>query len=189
MKNSNLNELSIKEVESKMLTYRGQKVLLDRDVADFYGVETKRVNEAVKNNPDKFPDGYVIELDDKMLHHFAVEIFDRKTISAKNRVPPKIFTERGIYMLATILKSPRATKATLAIIEAYADLRELAANLQRMSKEPDEIKRDALASKTGKVLSTLLSKDLSITEEEFTIELNLMAIKLSKKVKKAKPGK
>lgn len=92
-------------------------------------------------------------------------------------------------MLATILKSPRATKATLAIIEAYADLRELAANLQRMSKEPDEIKRDALASKTGKVLSTLLSKDLSITEEEFTIELNLMAIKLSKKVKKAKPGK
>lgn len=98
MKNSNLNELSIKEVESKMLTYRGQKVLLDRDVADFYGVETKRVNEAVKNNPDKFPDGYVIELDDKMLHHFAVEIFDRKTISAKNRVPPKnIHREGDIY--------------------------------------------------------------------------------------------
>lgn len=168
MKNSNLNELSIKEVESKMLTYRGQKVLLDRDVAEFYGVETKRVNEAVKNNSDKFPNGYVIELDDKMLNHFAVENFDRKTISVKSRVPPKVFTERGLYMLATILKSPRATKATLSIIEAYANLRELTVNLQRTSKEPDEIKRDALVSKTGKVLS------------------NLMAIKLSKKIKKSK---
>lgn len=72
-------------------------------------------------------------------------------------------------MLATILKSPRATKATLSIIEAYANLRELTVNLQRASKEPDEIKRDALVSKTGKILS------------------NLMAIKLSKKIKKSKP--
>lgn len=85
--------VTTKEVASYMLPVRGQHVLIDRDVASLYGVETKRINEAVRNNPDKFPDGYIFELTDaeveevKMIANnrpdFVDEIFDRKTISSK----------------------------------------------------------------------------------------------------------
>ena len=83
----------------------GQQALLDCDVAELYGVETKRVNEAVRNNPSKFPEGYVIDL--------SIEKSGRGHYSKYNF---KAFTERGLYMLATILKSPNATAATIAII-------------------------------------------------------------------------
>jgi hypothetical protein len=63
-------------VESKIITIRGQQVILDHDVAELYGVETKRINEAVKNNPEKFPDGYIVHLSGKE-HTKPVENFDR----------------------------------------------------------------------------------------------------------------
>lgn len=89
-------------------------------------------------------------------------------------------------MLATILKSPRATATTLAIINAYANLRELASTLKKASEETDDDKRKSLTSKTGHALSNLLSNDLKVTEEEYSVEINLMAIKLTKKVKRSK---
>ena len=91
-------------VEKRIIRLRDQNVLLDSDVALLYGVETKRVNEAVRNNPDKFPEGYVFEVMESEAIHFAVEIFDRK-ISTKSRYLPKAFTEKGLNMLATILSS------------------------------------------------------------------------------------
>lgn len=91
-------------IESKIIEVRKKKVILDKDVAKIYGVETKRINEAVKNNPDKFPSGYIIELTanekDKL-----VEIFDRFNMLKHSTIKPKAFTEKGLYMLATILKS------------------------------------------------------------------------------------
>ena len=72
MKNDDSRTVSIDEVEVKMLQVKGQRVLLDRDVAEFYGVETKRINEAVKNNPEKFPEGYIMELNEEDLSQFAV---------------------------------------------------------------------------------------------------------------------
>ena len=83
---------------------RGQSVLLDSDVADLYKVETKRINEAVKNNPDKFPSGYIIELD-KTEWHGLKSKFSTSTKGGKVKLP-SAFPEKGLYMLATILKSP-----------------------------------------------------------------------------------
>lgn len=106
-----LNEaktIAVKDVESKVITLRNQFVLIDKDVAELYGVETKRINEAVRNNPDKFPEGYVFELQ-LSENQQLVEIFDRfKTL--KHSSSTKAFTEKGLYMLATILKSPIATQ-------------------------------------------------------------------------------
>lgn len=90
MNKKNLQSLiTTNEVEKLMLNIRGKNVLLDRDVATLYGVETKRINEAVRNNPEKFPFGYIFELDKYevqqiigMRKNFAVEIFDRKTEKA-----------------------------------------------------------------------------------------------------------
>ena len=88
-----------------------------RDVAVIYGVETKRINEAVKNNPDKFPQNYMFELSELEFTDLRSKFSSAKF--AKTRVLPKAFTEKGLYMLATILTSPQAIQATISIIERF----------------------------------------------------------------------
>ena len=134
------------EIEACLIELRGQKVLLDRDVAILYGVETKRVNEAVRNNPDKFPEGYLVSLQVSEKQEL-VENFDRFKTLKHATMEPKAFTEKGLYMLATVLKSPRATATTLAIIESFAHLRELSRNLNILSTETDEGKQKTLTQR------------------------------------------
>ena len=118
-----------------MLQLRGKLVLIDRDVATLYGVETKRVIEAVRNNPDKFPPGYCFSLQ-KAEAQQLVENFDRfKTM--KHSISNHAFTERGLYMLATILKSPRATQTTLAIIDTFVEVREMARTMEALQNVTD----------------------------------------------------
>ena len=88
--------------------------------------------------------------------------------------------------MATILKGPEATAATIRIIEAYAKMKEAGRNLRRMMDEEEEETRKSLGQRTGELLSGLLSNDLEVAEEEFSVEINLMAFKLSKTVKKVK---
>ena len=108
-----LPAVTTQEVEARMIMLRKQPVLIDADVAELYGVDTKRVNEAVKNNPRKFPYGYLFELD-KYEKKEVVVNFDRLNRLKFSSVAPTAFTERGLYMLATILKGERAEKTTLA---------------------------------------------------------------------------
>ena len=102
------NEMSLtvttKEVESRIIVLRDQPVLIDADVAELYGVETKRINEAVRNNPHIFPDGYFFVLDDTEKKE-VVENFDHLKKLRFSPVVPTAFTERGLYMLATILRT------------------------------------------------------------------------------------
>jgi len=101
-------------IEKAIVSVKGQNVLIDSDVASIYGVLTKEVNQAVKNNPEKFPSGYIVEADRTEL----VKNFDRFKNLKHSTAQPKAFTEKGLYMLATILRSPQATAATIAIKEA-----------------------------------------------------------------------
>lgn len=194
------NELQIireQEIEACLIELRGQKVLLDRDVAMLYGVETKRVNEAVRNNPDKFPKNYIIELNESEIRHLRSKLSTanlspkvRAILSPKVRAIPKAFTEKGLYMLATVLKSPRATATTLAIIESFAHLRELSRNLNILSTETDEGKQKTLTQRSSELLHELLSVEEmeDTTETESSIELNLYALKMKRTVKKIKKG-
>lgn len=116
--------IKFEDIESRVVTIRDLKAMLDKDVADVYGVETKRINEAVKNNPNRFPVGYVFQLTDSETDKL-VENFDRFKLLKHTSVHPKAFTEKGLYMLATILKSQKAIQTTLAIIETFAKVREL----------------------------------------------------------------
>ncbi|MCL2727996.1 MAG: ORF6N domain-containing protein, partial [Bacteroidales bacterium] len=131
-----MNVVRFSDVEDKILKIRDENVILDSDVATLYGVETMRINEAVKNNPDKFPEGYVIELtaDEK---REVIENFDNPKTKFSPTLP-KAFTEKGLYMLATILKSPRATQTTIAIVEAFAKIRELSRTIAALSQSPEE---------------------------------------------------
>lgn len=186
------NELQVireQEIEACLIELRGQKVLLDRDVAMLYGVETKRVNEAVRNNPDKFPKDYIIELNESEIRYLRSKI-STANLSPKVRAIPKAFTEKGLYMLATVLKSPRATATTLAIIESFAHLRELSRNLNILSTETDEGKQKTLTQRSSELLHELLSVEEmgDTTETESSIELNLYALKMKRTVKKIKKG-
>jgi len=96
--------MKFENLQDRIIELRGQSVLLDADVAEIYGVETKRINEAVKNNPDKFPAGYIIELD-KTEWDGLKSKFSTSTKGGKVKLP-SAFPEKGLYMLATILKSP-----------------------------------------------------------------------------------
>jgi prophage antirepressor-like protein len=106
-------------LESKLIKYNGEFVLMDNDVAEIYGVETKRINENVKKNMDKFPDEtYIIELSQEEWNIMKSDLTTSKK-GGKTKAP-KVFTEKGLYMLATIMKSDIATQATINIIETFA---------------------------------------------------------------------
>lgn len=112
------------QVRQKIILVRDCQVILDADVAELYGVETKRVNEAVRNNPDKFPETYMFEIDKQELAYLRSKN-SSANVSPMSRALPKAFTEKGLYMLATILKSKQAVNATFAIIETFATVRQL----------------------------------------------------------------
>ena len=128
--------LSTSEVEKLMLNIRGKNVLLDRDVAMLYDVETRDINKAVKNNPQKFPAGYIMDLtaDEKKQ---LVENFHRFNTLKHSTSLPNAFTEKGLYMLATILKTPRAIDATLAIIETFTMARQLSSTMELLQRVED----------------------------------------------------
>ncbi len=179
------NRISTEIIEERFIVLRGQEILIDRDVAELYGVETKRVNEAVRNNLEKFPEGYYFTLQPAE-KQYVVENFDRMKPLKNSTLEPKAFTEKGLYMLATILKSPIATQTTLMIIETFAKVHELAKNLQSIQNEIDTTKQKSLISRAGELLGDLLSNDSGVSESESSIELNFMAVKIKHTIKRKK---
>jgi hypothetical protein len=178
------NPLSLESIEEHIIELRGQKVLLDSDVAEIYGVVTKRINEAVRNNPDKFPDGYLIKLDTTEWRILKSKL-STSSWGGKNK-PPTAFTERGLYMLATILKSKRATEASILIIETYAKLRELTNTLSALSNAEDAQSKQSLMEASGQVLGQLLDSHLQTSESETSLELNFAVLKLKHRINRTK---
>ncbi len=175
--------MEIEKIESKIIIIREQKVILDKDVAEIYGVETKRINEAVKNNSERFPKGYITELSDKERNKL-VENFDRFALLKHSTVNPKVFTEKGLYMLATILKSKIAIQTSIAIIEAFAKIKELTSTINELSENPPKDQQQSLMQKSGEIISELLDNDLTTSESETTIEINFALLKFKHTIKK-----
>ncbi len=183
--NQNMLSITTKDVESRIVTIRGQHVLLDRDVAELYGVETKRINEAVKNNPDKFPPRCIIYLDDEESAVLRSKLSTLEPSQGKGRYSKynfKAFTERGLYMLATVLKSPRATQTTLAIIDTFVEVREMARTMEALQNVTDGgTEQQSLLQKTGQLLATVVGNNLSTASTETEIELNFAVVKIKHK--------
>ena len=174
------------EIKQKLITVRGQYTLLDRDVAALYGVETRVINQAVKNNPEKFPLGYVVELSSDELAHLRSK-FLTANVSPKSRALPKVFTERGLYMLATILKGEQAVRTTLAIIETYAQVRAMVRDMEALQTLKDgSVEQATKLSQAGHRLASLIGDNLSTDSTKTTIELNLAVLKITHEVRRAK---
>ena len=177
--------VSLEEVQSKIVLVRNQNVISDADIANLYGVETKRINEAVRNNPDKFPEDYMFALTSEELQNLRTKI-STTNISAKSRTMPKVFTEKGLYMLATILKSPTAVSVTFAIIETFAKTRYLKRELVALHKETDSTQASEKLKRFGEVIADLVMPDLETSETESTLELDFFIGKLKHTVKRTK---
>ena len=148
-----------------------------------YGVETKRVNEAVSNNPEKFPEGYIWEVTDSEKDKL-VENFDHLQRLKFSPQLPKAFSEKGLYMLATILKSPKAVETTIAIVEAYAKLKELSRVMVELPQQEDSVVQRQLLHRGGQIIDDLLTDILPVQSRETSFELNLAMFKFKHSVKR-----
>lgn len=181
-------------IENKLIKYKNEFVLIDSDVADLYGVETRDINKAVTNNPDKFPMGYMNQLTKEEFQVLRCKFSTAKF--SKRRSLPKVFTERGLYMLATILKSKVATQTTIQIIDTFFKIRELSKAINQITKTTDKSVQNKLVKKSNQILETiieieedLLSNDGEIIESETRFEFNLGVAKIVKNVKKVKSNR
>lgn len=127
-------------IEGRILLIRGQKVLLDADLAALYGVETKRLNEQVKRNADRFPADFMFRLTGE-----EVEALNRSQFATgpqkhrDPRFPPYAFTEHGAIMAASILNSPRAVEMSVYVVRAFVRLRELLASNTALARKLNEL--------------------------------------------------
>ena len=188
--------VDINMVKSRMLIVRDQPVLLDRDVAALYGVQTKEINQAVRNNPDKFPEGFLLQLNNDEFSDWKSKILtsnlspaEKNAIKMGVRRAPKAFTERGLYMLATVLKGELATKATLAIVNTYAQVRSVKRELLELHKEGDKKKKHALMQHFGETLTDIVMPDPDEIETESSLELNFFIGKIKHTVRKIKKNR
>ena len=127
-----MNEIIAKEkVEDLIYEIRGKQVMLDSDLARLYECKngTKEINQAVKNNTEKFPERYSWKLTDKESGIFLVENFDQKRETRGGKYKnPRVFTEQGIMMLATVLKSKIAVETTIRIMDAFVEMKKFFLN-------------------------------------------------------------
>ena len=174
--------ITLAQVEDRLLTLRDQAVLLDSDVAALYDVETREVNQAIKNNPEKFPEGYIIQMgkdeweevknfdqldgENELIKNF--DKFNRKHYPGT----PKAFTEKGLYMLATILKGHRAVETTIAIVETYSKIRELTRTVSQLTDTKGKSAQKSLLQKSGEIIADILGEGMKTTDSETTYELN-----------------
>ena len=186
--------IKYEQVKDKVIVLRGEPVLLDADVAALYGVETRIVNQAVKNNPEKFPEGFLFKLDKQETADLRSKILiatpqsvDNKEVSSfvlshRNQFSPTAFTERGLYMLATILKSKRATQTTIAIIETFVQLREMSRTMQAAAMAEDPAEKKSLMQKSGELIGNIIGSQFETVGTETEIELDLAMVKIRHKV-------
>lgn len=183
-----LFSIGIKEVENKIAVIRGVPVIADADVAALYGVETRVVNQAVRNNPEKFPPDYAFELSMSELRNLKSKILI-SNVSLMNHKTTKVFTERGLYMLATILSGERAREVTFAIIETFYKVRSLKRELVALHTETDKDVQSRKMKQFGEILSDIVMPDLETSETESSLEINFVIGKVKHTVKRVRKEK
>jgi phage regulator Rha-like protein len=133
--------ISAEIIERKIYLVRGQKVMLDSDLAELYGVTTKRLNEQVRRNLGRFPEDFMFQLSEdefeSLRSHFA-------TSSLKHggrRYQPYAFTEHGALMVASVLNTLRAVEVSLYVVRAFVNLREMIASHENLARKLDELEK------------------------------------------------
>ena len=132
-------------IQSKIYDIRGQKVMLDRDLAEMYGVETRALNQAVKRNTDRFPVDFMFQLTDEETEIWKSQIVMSNSIKMGVRRNPYVFTELGVAMLSSVLNSKTAIQINMGIMRAFVAARQLLLNpptapVRELQSEVKELK-------------------------------------------------
>lgn len=156
--------MNLQPIQNKIYEIRGQKVMLDFDLAELYEVETRVLKQAVRRNMDVFPDDFMLQLTKEEWKLLTSQIVMFEKGQGKGKYPkhlPFAFTEHGVTMLASVLKSEKARKASVAIVRAFIALRHFVLNYKELTEKLKE-----LESRTNKqfkdvyeALNYLLQKD------------------------------
>lgn len=140
-KKKNEQLIAINEIEEKIYLIRGEKVMLDSDLSEIYGVETKMLNRAVKRNIDRFPKDFMFQLDDEETESLRFQIGTSKKGRGGRRYNPYVFTEHGAVMLASVLNSLTAIEASLRVVRAFVQMRSIMALHQDLAKRIEELEK------------------------------------------------
>lgn len=189
-----MNITKFETLESKLINISGNLVLLDKDVAALYEIEPRRLREQLKRNLEKFPKDYAYQLSDE----------ETNIMGSQNATPSKkqyggtnpwVFTEKGLYMVTTILKTKNALQATFTIIETFSKIKELSRNINNIMKTTDEKIQKVLAQKSNQILEDIIEIEPDILEDDeggevikttTKFEFNLGFAKVSRSVKRVK---
>jgi len=150
------------EISSKILTLRGQQVMLDRDLAELYQVENRVLNQAVKRNLDRFPHDFMFQLTKEEFENLKSQIVISSSVHGGIRKMPYAFTEEGIYMLATVLNSKVAVQTNIHIIRTFKKLREFSKHYNALAKQIIEVERKS--DKQYKALKKALDELIATSE-------------------------
>jgi hypothetical protein len=155
------------EISSKILNLRGKQVMLDRDLAELYQVETRRLNEQVKRNLDRFPDDFMFQMSEKELEDWKSQFATSNKELMGLRKMPYVFTEEGIYMLATVLNSKVAVQTNIAIIRTFKKLREFSKHYNTLAKQIMAVERksDKQYKELKKALNELIASSKMADEK------------------------
>jgi hypothetical protein len=141
-------DLELKDIVARILSVRGQRVLLDSDLAVVYGVTTARLNQQVNRNLDRFPADFVFAPSDQELRNLMLQ-FATSSLAASShggtRKPPRMFTEHGAIMAATVLNSPRAVQMSVYVVRAFVKLREVLASNSTLARRLETLERSVAA--------------------------------------------
>ena len=130
--------VAVDAIAGRIVTLRGQRVILDADLAALYGVPTKRLNEQVRRNLARFPEDFMFQLDDAEFEHLRSQFATSSSTHGGRRYTPLVFTEHGAIMAATVLNSPRAVEVSIFVVRAFVQLRELLTGHKELAKRLDE---------------------------------------------------
>ncbi|WP_337625300.1 ORF6N domain-containing protein, partial [Phocaeicola sp.] len=161
--------MDIQIIQNKIYEIRSQRVMLDRDLAEMYGVETKVLNQAVKRNLKRFPDDFVFQLTFQELQNWKSQIVTSNSIKMGVRKRPYAFTEQGVAMLAGVLNSDAAVRANIVIMRAFVRMRSylattpetLAARLESIDRRLMELEQTRIAGELGLASEAALPERLS----------------------------
>jgi len=126
-------------IEKSILLIRGQKVMLDRNLAELYGVQTKVLKQAVRRNIKRFPDDFMFELTKQEFENWRSQIVTSKRDKMGLRYRPMAFTEQGVAMLSSVLNSDRAVEVNIAIMRAFVQLRKISSSQKQLARKLQEI--------------------------------------------------
>ena len=145
-----------------IMVIRGEKVILDSDLARLYGVETRRRNEQVRRNIDKFPDDFVFEMTNEEFSNLKSQIATSSSKWGGRRKPPLVFTEHGALQAANVLNSPQANKMSVFIIRAFIRLREMVLTNEKLARKVDQL--ESRVSDHDEILVDLIKEIRKLVE-------------------------